>query len=189
MWNSSEVEMLESHSYKVLGRCSRAWNRGHVPLVLISGKLQQSWNPAPCLTAAILSSSSPLYTCMNLLGSLYRHLVIFSRVCGTLLFCDWERGNKIFFHPIDLVTKSSSGVKSFFLRGPTPTRLPIIESSWRPNPGQYQALPILFYRVERTKTSFSPSWSTLFPVHMWLCSFGLGTVIRGKVVLHPLQQS
>ena len=159
------------------------------PWSKVLGELEQTWNPASWLTAAILSSSSPLYTCMNLLGSLYWHLVTFSHVCGTLLFCDWERGNKIFFHPIDLVTKSSSGVKSFFLRGPTPTRLPIIESSWRPNPGQNQALPILFYRVERTKTSFSPSWSTLFPVHMWLCSFGLGTVIRGKVVLHPLQQS
>ena len=54
MWNSSEVEMLESHSYKVLGRCPG--NRGHVPVVLISGKLQQSWNPAPWLTAAIFSS-------------------------------------------------------------------------------------------------------------------------------------
>ena len=126
------------------------------PWSKVLGGLEQTWNPASWLTAAILSSSSPLYTCMNLLGSLYWHLVTFSHVCGTLLFCDWERGNKIFFHPIDLVTKSSSGVKSFFLRGPTPTRLPIIESSWRPNPGQNQALPILFYRVERTKTSFSP---------------------------------
>ena len=159
------------------------------PWSKVLGGLEQTWNPASWVTAAILSSSSPLYTCMNLLGSLYWHLVTFSHVCGTLLFCDWERGNKIFFHPIDLVTKSSSGVKSFFLRGPTPTRLPIIESSWRPNPGQNQALPILFYRVERTKTSFSPSWSTLFPVHIWLCSFGLRTVIRGNVVLHPLQQS
>ena len=159
------------------------------PWSKVLGRLEHTWNPASWLTAAILSSSSPLYTCMNLLGSLYWHLVTFSHVCGTLLFCDWERGNKIFFHPIDLVTKSSSGVKSFFLRGPTPTRLPIIESSWTPNPGQNQALPILFYRVERTKTSFPPSWSTLFLVHIWLCSFRLWTVIRGKVVLHPLQQS
>ena len=36
MWNSSEVEMLESRSYKGLGRCSRPWNRGCVPLALIS---------------------------------------------------------------------------------------------------------------------------------------------------------
>ena len=85
-WNSSEVEMLESHGKKVLGRCSRAWNRGCVPLVLISGKLQQSWNPAPCLTAAILSSFSTLYKWWNLLLSLHRHLVALYYVCATLVF-------------------------------------------------------------------------------------------------------
>ena len=72
MWNSSEVEMLESHGMKGLGRCSRAWNRGCVPLVLISGKLEQSWNRVPWLTAAILSSFSPLYKWWNLLSSLHR---------------------------------------------------------------------------------------------------------------------
>jgi hypothetical protein len=88
MWNYSEVEMLESHGKKGLGRCSRAWNRGRVPLVLISGKLEQSWNPAPWLIAAIRSSFSPLCKWRNLLGSLPSPLVALYYVCGILVFCD-----------------------------------------------------------------------------------------------------
>jgi hypothetical protein len=88
MWNSSEVEMLESHGKKGLGRCSRSWNRGRVPLVLISGKLEQSWNPASWLIAAILFSFSPLYKWKELLGSLHRPFVALYYVCGTLVFCD-----------------------------------------------------------------------------------------------------
>ena len=61
---------------------------GRVPLVLISGKLEQSWNPVPWLIAAILSSFSPLYKWRNLLHSLYCPLVALYYVCATLVLCD-----------------------------------------------------------------------------------------------------
>jgi hypothetical protein len=98
-----------------------------VPLALISGKLQQSWNPAPWLTAAILSSFSPLYKWWNLLLSLHRLLLALYYVCATLVFS--ERGSETVSIPIDLVRHLPPWVKSLLSRGPVPIKLPLTESS------------------------------------------------------------